>query len=67
MGNGIVGISIGGVMADISANDLEVVGSSPASASLNPEVSVVRLRATLSLCGLPVQSAKCTGNRMWVK
>ena len=52
-------------MADFSATDLEVWGSSPASASLIPDVRFVdvQLRVKLSLCSLPGHSAKCTGNR----
>ena len=56
--------SIDGVMTPCSAGDCKVVGSSPGSASLIPEVKDVdvQLRAPLSLCSLPVHSAKCSSD-----
>ena len=45
-----------------SATDQKVVGSSPANASLIPEMSFiyVQLRVRMSLCSLLVHPAKCT-------
>ena len=59
-------IGIGGVVAACSAYNRKIVGSSPGSALLIPEVNVVdiQLRALLGLCSLLVHSAKCAGNRM---